>query len=76
MRNLILKRLEEFREDSRDGPDRVAFSKHTYRWNKNFTITLPTGHAVHVSEVDFEKLDDETLLTAFERIVTRRGKQM
>lgn len=46
-----------------------GFNKNTMRW-KSFVI----GDK-HISEVDFEGLDDDALLYLFERIIKRHNAQ-
>ncbi len=64
MRELILKRIEEISEREN------GFSKALMRW-QNYSV-----NNVHISEVRFQNLTEESLLKEFERLVTRCSKQM
>lgn len=64
MRELILKRIEEISEREN------GFSKTLMRW-QNYLV-----NNVHISEVGFQNLTEESLLKEFERLVTRCSKQM
>lgn len=68
MRELIEKRLEEIREESRN------FSKATMRWcNLNLNVGDET---IHISEVKWDVFTDEKLLNVFERVIRRNTTQM
>lgn len=64
MRDLILKRIEEIRQQERD------FSRDTMRW-RNYLV-----HGNHISETGFQNLTDESLLQEFERLAAHIKKQM
>lgn len=66
MRELILKRIEEFRKQD-DG-----FTKQLMRW-RNFEIR---NEHIHISKFDFNTCDDEELLSLFERIMRQKSKVM
>ena len=62
MRNLILQRIEKFKEKEQ------GFTKSLMRW-QNFNIK-----GVHISEVGFINMTDEDLLFYFEMIVRQMSK--
>ena len=68
MRELMLKRIAEFKKNNDD------FSKQTMRW-KNCNIMIG-DEEIHISKVDFESLDDERLLRIFEVLMRRLSKLM
>lgn len=65
MRGLILKRLQEIKKQSDN------FPKTSMRW-KN----LGVYYNVHISEVDFNQMDNEKLLQTFEAVTRRFNAQM
>ena len=64
MRQLILNRIEEIRQQEND------FSKNIMRWQ------WYTVKGMHISEAGFINLTDESLLQEFERLITQIKKQM
>ena len=66
MRNLILKRIEEIKTNER------GFPKSTMRWD-NFSTGIDKRH---ISEIQFEDLDDNSLVLLFERLIRRVNMQM
>ncbi len=66
MRELILKRIEDYRNLS------GGFPKTDKRWDNFSSGTVKT----HISEIDFTVIDDYSLLLLFERIVRRYNAQM
>ena len=66
MREIILKRIEEIRTKEN------GFTKSLMRW-ANFTIH---NEAIHISKFDFNTVDDEELLSLFERIIRQYYKSM
>ena len=64
MRNLILNRIEEIRQQKRD------FPRDTMRW-RNYLV-----RGNHISETGFQNLTDESLLQEFERLAAHIKKQM
>lgn len=64
MRKILIKRIEEIKINE------SGFPKSTSRW-KNFTV-----RDKHISELDFNKFDDDALVFLFERIIVRLSKQM
>ncbi len=72
MRDLILKRIAEYKETSQ------GFS-HSSRWGsvkpKNGTTHFGYN-GTHISTLDFSSVPDEELLALFERIVRRYFTQM
>ena len=70
MRELILKRIEEIKAKEN------GFSKKgLMRW-ANFIVTWGDGSETHISQIDFQSLDDDRLLNVFERIIKVMSKQM
>ena len=65
MRNLILNRIEEIRNQSN------GFQKGTMRWD-NFS----TGSKKHISEFDFNSCNEAELLSIFERLIKKYYTQM
>jgi hypothetical protein len=63
MRELILKRIEEFRSKG-------EFNKSAMRW-RNFNV----GDK-HISGYDFNVCDDNKLLETYERIIRQLSKVM
>jgi hypothetical protein len=61
MRELILKRIEAYR-NSENG-----FPKSNMRW-ANFEIH---NEHIHISKFDFNSCDDEELLSLFERLIRK-----
>lgn len=66
MKNLILKRIEEIRTNEN------GFKKGTMRWN-NFSNGEDKRH---ISEINFEELDNTSLVLLFERLIKRYYSQM
>lgn len=66
MKELILKRIEEIKNNHQ------GFKKGTMRWDNFSTGTDKT----HISEMNFEELDDNSLLLLFERLIKRHYTQM
>jgi hypothetical protein len=64
MRELILKRIEEFRTKG-------EFKKSNMRW-RNYNVDAHT----HISEFDFSACSDEMLLHLYERIIRQLSKVM
>jgi hypothetical protein len=69
MRELILKRIAEFKKNNEN------FSVELMRW-RNFDITNGDGKKTHISCMNFENLNDEELLRMFELIMRRLSKVM
>jgi hypothetical protein len=69
MRDLIVARLEEMKEKS-GGFSRIA----TMRW-ANLFVTV-NGKPKHISEVEWCELDDDALLSVYERVIRRFFTQM
>jgi hypothetical protein len=69
MRELILKRIAEFKKNNEN------FSREMMRW-RNFEITNGDGKGTHISRIDFESLNDEELLRIFELLMRRLSKVM
>ncbi len=70
MRDLILARLAEIKTREQ------GFPKATMRW-KNFNKTSNGDkNDIHISELDFNSLDDTELLFFFERLIRRHYSQM
>ena len=69
MRELILKRIQEFKKNNEN------FSREMMRW-KNFNITWGDGTETHISKMDFESLNDSELLRVFELLMRRLSKVM
>ena len=65
MRELMLKRIEEFRSKG-------EFNKSAMRW-RNFEIR---NEHIHISKFDFNCCDDEELLSLYERIIRQLSKVM
>lgn len=68
MRELIINRLNEFRESESN------FSRNTMRW-RNFKIVY-SNNEYHLSEIQWEWFDDAELLKLYTRIVIRLSKVM
>ena len=68
MRQLIEKRLD-FIKDHHSG-----FPKATMRWSHFFVPH--DNNKRHISQVEWDELDDEELLSLYERIVRQMNKQM
>jgi len=69
MRNLIEYRLD-YIKDHHSG-----FPKDTMRW-RNFFVDVSEDERVHISQIQWENLDDEELLSLFERLVRQMSKVM
>lgn len=65
MRELILKRIEEFRKSENN------FHRDTTRW-RNYT----TVSGMRIPNFDFSQLSDEDLLREYERLVRQLSKMM
>lgn len=68
MRELIVTRLEELKEKGN------GFSRDTMRWKNIFFVI--NSKPKHLSEVEWCELDDDTLLSVFERVIRRFFTQM
>jgi len=66
MKELILKRIDEIKKKEQ------GFPKTTKRWD-NFTNGTDKRH---ISEIDFNSLDDTSLVFLFERLIKRYYTQM
>ena len=66
MREIMLARIEEIRNKEQ------GFRKGSMRWD-NFSHGTVTKH---ISEIEFEKLDDTSLVFLFERLIRRYYTQM
>ena len=66
MRELILKRIQEIKKQSN------GFEKGVQRWD-NFSTGTDKRH---ISEFNFEELDDVSLCLLFERLIKRFYTQM
>lgn len=62
MKEKILNRIEELKNQH------AGFTKGSMRW-KNFLI-----NDIHISQVDFNTLEDDYLLFVFERIINQHYK--
>ncbi len=67
MKKRIIKRLEEIKEKEN------GFKRGTMRWDG---FHVDTENKTHISEIDFNAIQDDLLVILFERIIRRYYTQM
>ena len=70
LREMMLERIESLKKLS------GGFSKSTMRWQTFYGIGKEGVVNTHISEMDFDALNDDDLLFLFERILQRYYRQM